>query len=100
MSHRHHRICVVAAIGLGAWLVVAGGSGRTFAGPGLALVLCPLVMGLVMWLLVRPNATSSTDVSSGQHTADDGDRATSSGAGPMPIARRHRSRDRSDVSHG
>lgn len=53
MSHRHHLICLFAAIGLGLWFLVAGNGGLALAGVSLALLLCPLVMGVVMWLLMR-----------------------------------------------
>jgi hypothetical protein len=53
MSHRHHLICVFAAVGLVVWLLVAGNGGLALAGVSLALLLCPLVMGVVMWLLMR-----------------------------------------------
>ncbi len=53
MSHRHHLICVFAAVGLGVWFLVAGNGGLALAGVSLALLLCPLVMGVVMWLLMR-----------------------------------------------
>lgn len=56
MSYRHHLMFAVA--GLGAWLLVAGDGGVAFAGVSLALLICPLVMGGVMWLLMRqPQST-------------------------------------------
>lgn len=51
--HRHHLICVFAAVGLGVWLLVAGSGGAALAGVSLALLMCPLVMGAVMWMLMR-----------------------------------------------
>ena len=53
MSHRHHLICLVGAVGVAVWLLVAGTGGLALAGVGLALLICPLVMGVVMWLLMR-----------------------------------------------
>ncbi len=53
MNHRHHLMCLVAAVGLGGFLLVVGNGGLAFAGLGLALLICPLVMGGVMWLLMR-----------------------------------------------
>lgn len=53
MSHRHHLICVFAAVGLAVWFLVAGNGGLALAGVSLALLICPLVMGVVMWLLMR-----------------------------------------------
>ena len=53
MSHRHHLICLIAAGGLAVWFLVAGSGGLALAGVSLALLICPLVMGVVMWLLMR-----------------------------------------------
>jgi hypothetical protein len=53
MSRRHHLICVAAAVGLAVWFLVAGSGGAAVAGVSLALLLCPLVMGVVMWLVMR-----------------------------------------------
>jgi hypothetical protein len=53
MSHRHHLVCLVAAVGLGVVFLVAGTGGLAFAGLSLALLICPLVMGGVMWFLMR-----------------------------------------------
>ena len=53
MSHRHHLICVAAAVSLGLWFLVAGNGGAALAGASLALLICPLVMGAVMWMLMR-----------------------------------------------
>ena len=58
MSHRHHLMCFVAAVGLGVLLLVAGNGGLALAGLSLALLICPLVMGGVMWFLMRqPQST-------------------------------------------
>ncbi len=53
MNHRHHLVMVAAAIGLAVWFLVAGTGGAALAGLSLALLICPLVMGAVMWLLMR-----------------------------------------------
>ena len=53
MSHRHHLICFAAVVGLVVWFLVAGNGGLALAGVSLALLICPLVMGVVMWLLMR-----------------------------------------------
>lgn len=53
MNHRLHLICVAAAVGLGAWFLTAGNGGAALAGVSLALVICPVVMGIVMWLLMH-----------------------------------------------
>lgn len=58
MNRRHHLMCLVAGIGLAVVFVAAGNGGLAFAGLSLALLICPLVMGAVMWLLMRqPQAT-------------------------------------------
>lgn len=61
MRHRHHLICVAAALGLAGWLLLAGSGGSAVAGVSLALLLCPLVMGAVMWLLMRQPRTQAPD---------------------------------------
>ena len=53
MSHRHHLVCLAAAAGLFVWFLVAGSGSTALAGVSLALLICPLVMGVVMWLLMR-----------------------------------------------
>lgn len=57
MSHRRHLICVLVAVGLALWFLVGGNGGLALAGVSLALLLCPLVMGAVMWLLMRQPQT-------------------------------------------
>ena len=59
MNHRHHLICVVAAVGLAVWFLVAGNGGAALAGVSLALLICPLVMGAVMWMLMRQPKSAS-----------------------------------------
>lgn len=53
MSRRHQLIGLVAAAGLVVWLLGAGNGGLALAGVSLVLLICPLVMGAVMWLLMR-----------------------------------------------
>ena len=59
MNHRHHLICVVAAVGLAVWFLVAGNGGAALAGVSLALLICPLVRGAVIWVLLRPPRSAS-----------------------------------------
>ena len=59
MNHRHPLICVVAAVGLAVWFLVAGNGGAALAGVSLALLICPLVMGAVMWMLMRQPKSAS-----------------------------------------
>lgn len=55
MKHRHMIPCVVIAV-IAMLALALTGSAPLGAGVGLALLLCPLVMGTVMWLLMRqPN---------------------------------------------
>ncbi len=67
MSHRHHVICLVAAVGLGLWFLVAGNGGLALAGLSLALLICPLVMGVVMWLLMRQPQPATHQSDGDQH---------------------------------
>lgn len=53
MNRRRHLICAAAAVGLAVWFLVVRSGGGALAGVSLALLLCPLVMGVVMWLLMR-----------------------------------------------
>lgn len=53
MNDRHRLVLVIAAVGLAVWFLVAGSGGLAVAGVSLALLICPLVMGVVMWLLMR-----------------------------------------------
>ena len=70
MSHRHHLVCLVAAVGLGVVFLVAGTGGLAFAGLGLALLICPIVMGGVMWLLMRqPEATPDRSDAHEEHAS-------------------------------
>lgn len=53
MKHHNHMIlcAIIAVIAMVAF--ATSGSAPLGAGIGLALLLCPLVMGSVMWLLMR-----------------------------------------------
>ena len=53
MNHRHHRICLGAAAVAIALLLLAGSSNLAVVGISAALLVCPIVMGGVMWLLMR-----------------------------------------------
>jgi hypothetical protein len=58
MNHRRHLLCLVP-VGLAVVLFLVSGGSAIFAGVGLALILCPLVMGAVMWLLMRQPSTTA-----------------------------------------
>ncbi|MBI5089931.1 MAG: hypothetical protein HZB15_14005 [Actinobacteria bacterium] len=42
------------------WFLVAGNGGAALAGVSLALLICPLVMGAVMWMLMRRPKSAPT----------------------------------------
>ncbi|MBI4932745.1 MAG: hypothetical protein HY828_02630 [Actinobacteria bacterium] len=67
MNHRHHLVCIAAAIGLAVWFLVAGNGGAALAGVSLALLICPLVMGTVMWLLMRQPHTAPHQTDRDRH---------------------------------
>lgn len=58
MNHRRHLLCLVP-ITLAIVLFLVSGGSAIFAGVGLALILCPLVMGTVVWLLMRQQSTTA-----------------------------------------
>ncbi len=63
MKHRQHIIICGLAILAAAMLLSRGGASPFAAGIGLAFLLCPIVMGTVMWLLMRkpPSTTSPSE---------------------------------------
>lgn len=60
MKHRDHMILCGIAILVAVMLFARGGAGPLAAGFGFALLLCPIVMGAVMWLLMRQPKNSSS----------------------------------------
>lgn len=53
MNHRKHMIpCLIALVAAMTFFAMAG-SNPLAAGLGLAFLLCPIVMGTVVWLLMR-----------------------------------------------
>lgn len=52
MQHRMHYLCMIPAAVLLGWVLLGGGS-TALAGVGLLVLICPLTMGIVMWLLMR-----------------------------------------------
>ena len=53
MNHRMHRLCLIAALAMLAVLMI-GSSSSIGLGVGLLLLVCPIVMGTMMWFLMRP----------------------------------------------
>ena len=60
MKHRDHMILCGIAILVAVMLFARGGASPLAAGFGFALLLCPIVMGTVMWLLMRQPKNSSS----------------------------------------
>lgn len=60
MTHRWHLLCAVPAALVALWAFSQGASGVAVAGLGLAAVVCPITMGIVMWLLMRQSPTPNT----------------------------------------
>lgn len=61
VSHRHHLICLAAgAVGV-TLLLLNGGSNVTIVGISAVLLVCPIVMGVVMRLLMRPAPQHTSD---------------------------------------
>jgi glucose dehydrogenase len=63
VNHRHHLVCLAAAAVAIGLLVVSGGSNLPIVGISAALFICPIVMGVVMWLLMRPAPTPTSNQS-------------------------------------
>ncbi len=59
MKHRDHMILCGIAILVAVMLFARPGASPLAAGFGFALLLCPIVMGIVMWLLMRQPKNSS-----------------------------------------
>lgn len=56
MKHRTHLICLIPAVLIAAWIVVRG---QGAAGFGIALLICPIVMGGMMYMMMRETGGSS-----------------------------------------
>ncbi len=61
MNHRHHLICLAAGAVAITLLLFGGGSNLTIVGFSAVLLVCPIVMGVVMWLLMRPTAPRASE---------------------------------------
>ena len=66
MNHRNHLVpCLIAAV-VAIVLLTTIRTNPLAAGLGVAFLLCPIVMGTVMWLLMRQPKPTTTD-----HQIDD-----------------------------
>lgn len=80
MKHHNHMIpCVIIAV-IAMMILTLSGSTPLGAGFGLTLLLCPLLMGMVMWLLMRqPSGSAAPDDRSHPELRDH----------PQPASRSH-----------
>ncbi len=53
MKHRYHLICLAGAGIAVALLLFGSGSNLPLVGIGAVLLICPIVMGAMMWLMMR-----------------------------------------------
>jgi hypothetical protein len=68
VKHRNHIIPCVIVAAIAVVFLATGGSTPLGAGVGFLLLLCPLLMGAVMWLLMRrPDASTAR----GEHQHSD-----------------------------
>ena len=82
MNHNKHMIPYALAAIVAIMLFGTLGGNPLAAGIGLAFLLCPLVMGVVMWLLMRqPRGAASTGQLPEQHAQRD---LQQSSTGPLP----------------
>ena len=61
MNHRNHLVPCLIAAAVAIVLLTTIGSNPLAAGLGVAFLLCPIVMGTVMWLLMRQPKPIATD---------------------------------------
>jgi hypothetical protein len=67
VKRRNHMIpCAIVAV-IAVVLLATGGGSPLGAGFGFALLLCPLMMGGMMWLLMRQQPTTPTSHCEHQH---------------------------------
>jgi hypothetical protein len=64
VKHRNHMILGGIAVLVAVMLLGGGGANPLAAGIGLAFLICPIVMGIVMWLLMRK---PSSPISPSEH---------------------------------
>ncbi len=71
MKHGNHMLLCGIAVLAAVILLTTGGGSQLAAGIGFALLLCPLVMGTVMWLLMRQPARPISPIEHNEiHEAD------------------------------
>ena len=61
MNHRNHLVPCLIAAAVAIVLLTTIGTNPVGAGLGVAFLLCPIVMGTVMWLLMRQPKPIATD---------------------------------------
>jgi hypothetical protein len=60
MNHRNHLVPCLIAAAVAIVLLTTIGTNPLAAGLGVAFLLCPIVMGTVMWLLMRQQKSQTT----------------------------------------
>lgn len=61
MNHRSHLVPCLIAVAVALVLLTTIGTNPLAAGLGVAFLLCPIVMGTVMWLLMRQQKPTTID---------------------------------------
>lgn len=61
MNHRNHLVPCLIAAAVAIVLLTTIGTNPLAAGLGVAFLLCPIVMGTVMWLLMRQQKPTTID---------------------------------------
>lgn len=61
MNHRNHLVPCLIAAAVAIVLFTTIGTNPLAAGLGVAFLLCPIVMGTVMWLLMRQQKPTTND---------------------------------------
>lgn len=61
MNHRNHLVPCLIAAAVAIVLLTTIGTNPLAAGLGVAFLLCPIVMGTVIWLLMRQQKPTTID---------------------------------------